>query len=440
MLSSASLESMPAFNARHAFGQRPDSMAPDGYLYYSVGVLMPVAPMSLPRVVLLPKRARPFYGRHPWVYPGAIACTEGEPADGAVVELVSHGGHFVARGIFNSRSKLRVRLYAWNENEVLDGDFFTARLQRAIELRSEILGYDGPAQACRLVYSESDGLSGLVVDRYDRWLTVQFTALGLAERRELFADALMKLIQPEGIYLRTERGIGQLEGVELEDGLLRGYVPADPIVIEEDDIKFRVHLAHGQKTGFYLDQRENRIALAPWMRGRKVLDAFCYTGGFGLHAARAGAASVRGIDTSESAIMLARENALLNGLTNVSFRCADVFESLNELKSARERFGAIILDPPKFARSRRAIDDALRGYRRLESLALGLLEPNGLLVMCCCSGVIGEEMLEDLLAEVAVDAGRPLQILARRGQAPDHPISVTCPETAYLKCLVCRVT
>jgi 23S rRNA (cytosine1962-C5)-methyltransferase len=395
--------------------------------------------MSLPRVVLLPKRARPFYGRHPWVYPGAIAGTEGDPSDGAVVDLVSHGGHFVSRGIFNSRSKLRVRLYAWNENEVLDADFFAARLQSAIQLRSELLGYDRPGQACRLVYSESDGLSGLVVDRYDRWLTVQFTALGLAERSELFADQLTKLLRPEGIYLRTERGIGQLEGVELEDGLLRGHIPADPIVIEEDGIKFRVHLAEGQKTGFYLDQRENRIALAPWMRGRKVLDAFCYTGGFGLHAARAGAASVLGIDTSESAIGLARENASLNELTNVTFRCADVFEALSELKSSGEKFSAIILDPPKFARSRRAIDDALRGYRRLESLALGLLEPNGLLLMCCCSGVIGEEMLEDLLAEVAVDAGRPLQILVRRGQAPDHPISVTCPETAYLKCLVCRV-
>jgi 23S rRNA (cytosine1962-C5)-methyltransferase len=395
--------------------------------------------MSLPRVVLLPKRARPFYGRHPWVYPGAIAGTEGDPADGAVVDLVSHGGHFVARGIFNSRSKLRVRLYAWNEAEALDAHFFRVRLASALQLRRDVLGYDRSGQACRLVFSESDGLSGLVVDRYDRWLTVQFTALGLAQRREVIAEELMKLVQPEGIYLRTERGIGQLEGVELEDGLLRGHVPAGFIAIEEDGLTFRVHLTQGQKTGFYLDQRENRIALAPWMRGRKILDAFCYTGGFGLHAARAGAASVLGVDSSELAIMLARDNALLNQLTNVTFRCADVFEALSELKAAGDKFGAVILDPPKFARSRRAIDDALRGYRRLQSLALSLLEPNGLLVMCCCSGVIGEEMLEDLLADVAVDAGRPLQILARRGQSPDHPISATCPETAYLKCLVCRV-
>jgi 23S rRNA (cytosine1962-C5)-methyltransferase len=398
-----------------------------------------VASTTLPRIVLRPGRARPFYGRHPWVYPGAIAGTRGDPADGAVVDLVSHGGRFVARGIFNAKSKLRVRLYAWNENEALDADFFTVRLQSAIQLRSDLLAYDGPGQACRLVYSESDGLSGLVVDRYDRWLTVQFTSLGLAQRRELILEQLVKLLGPEGIYLRTERGIGQLEGVELEDGLLWGQVPQEPILIDEDGIKFRVHLSQGQKTGFYLDQRENRIALAPWMCGRKVLDAFCYTGGFGLHAARAGAASVLGIDSSEPAIVLARENASLNGLTNVSFHCEDVFESLSKLHRSGQKFSAIILDPPKFARSRRAIDDALRGYGRLESLALGLLNPNGLLVMCCCSGVIDEEMLEDLLAEVAVEAGRPLQILARRGQAPDHPISVTCPETAYLKCLVCRV-
>jgi 23S rRNA (cytosine1962-C5)-methyltransferase len=393
----------------------------------------------LPRVVLQPRRARPFYGRHPWVYPGAIAHTEGNPADGAVVDLASHDGDFVARGIFNSRSKLRVRLYAWDENEVLDADFFATRLRSAIHLRTELLAYDGPGHACRLVYSESDGLSGLMVDRYDRWLTVQFTAIGLAQRRDLIVDQLIQLLQPEGIYLRTERGIGQLEGVELEDGLLRGHVPAEPVVIEEDGVKFLVHLGQGQKTGFYLDQRENRMALAPWLRGRKVLDAFCYTGGFGLHAARAGAASVLGIDSSESAIALARANASLNGFSNVSFHCEDVFESLSKLYRSGERFAAIILDPPKFARSRQAIDDALRGYRRLERLALGLLEANGLLAMCCCSGVIGAEMLEDQLAEVAVEARRPLQILERRGQAPDHPISVTCPETAYLKCLVCRV-
>ncbi len=395
--------------------------------------------MNVARVVLQPRRARPFYGHHPWVYAGAIATVTGDPADGAVVDLYSHAGNFVARGLYNSRSKIRVRLYSWSPDLPLERAFFRDRLEAAMRLRGPILGLNGPGRACRLVFSESDGLSGCTVDRYDRWLVLQFTGLGLAERRELLTELLLELVQPEGIYLRTERGIGLLEGLRLEDGPLWGQVPAAPIVIEEDGLRFLVDLAEGQKTGFYLDQRDNRQVVARLARDRRVLDAFCYTGGFGLHAARAGARSVLGVDVSEAALALAQENARLNGLDHLTFVRADVFAHLQALVATGERFGLVVLDPPKFARARHAVEEALRGYRRLQTMALRLLEPDGILVTCCCSGLITVDMLEDLLAQLAAEEHRAIQILQRRGQAPDHPISVSCPETNYLKCLISRV-
>ena len=390
------------------------------------------------QVLLQPKRARPFYGRHPWVYPGAIAAVEGNPADGEVVDLLAHGGQFVARGLYNSQSKLRVRLFTWDPNTLLDRAFFRAQLAAAIRLRRD-LGLMDPHTGCRLVNSEGDGLSGCTIDRYGGWLVVQFTSLALAQRRDLFVDLLTELLQPEGIYLRTERGIGQLEGLELQDGPLSSSPPTDPIEIDEDGLTFLVHLTEGQKTGYYLDQRDNRRAAARLAKGRRVLDAFCYSGGFGLHAARAGATEVFCVDQSEPALALARRNAERNGLTQLSFVRADVVDHLDSLGSQGERFGLIVLDPPKFARDRKGIDEALRGYRRLQSLALRLLEAEGYLVTCCCSGLITPDMLEDLLAQVAGDARRAVQLLERRGPAVDHPVAVSCPESHYLKCLIARV-
>jgi 23S rRNA (cytosine1962-C5)-methyltransferase len=390
------------------------------------------------RVILQPRRARPFYGRHPWVYAGAIATVEGAPADGDVVELVSHTGHFVARGLYNSRSKIRVRLYTWDAGTEVDRAFFHSQLEDAIQLR-RLLGLEGPGRACRLVFSEGDGLSGCIIDRYDRWLALQFTSLGLAQRREWIVKALVELLQPAGIYQRTERGIGQLEGLEARDELVWGGMPPGAIQIEEAGVRFLVNLTEGQKTGFYLDQCDNRQAAAHLARGRRVLDAFCYTGGFGLHAARAAAASVLGLDQSESALQLARENARLNGLDNLSFVQGDVFDEMDALMRRGERFGMVVLDPPKFARARHAVEEALRGYRRLQTLALRLLEPHGFLVTCCCSGLISMDMLEDLLAQLAAEEKRFVQILQRRGPSPDHPVSVSCLESHYLKCLIAHV-
>lgn len=390
------------------------------------------------RVILQPRRARPFYGRHPWVYAGAIAAVEGAPADGEVVDLCSHSGQFVARGLYNNRSKIRVRLYTWDAGTNLDRAFFRSRLEDAIQLRC-LLGLDEPRRACRLVFSEGDGLSGCIVDRYDRWLALQFTSLGLAQRREWFLETLVELLQPAGIYQRTERGIGQLEGLEARDELIWGEAPPGPIEITENGARFLVNLTEGQKTGFYLDQRDNRQAAAALAQGRRVLDAFCYTGGFGIHAARAGAVSVLGIDQSEPALQLAQANAHLNGLDNLTFVRGEVFDELDVLAQRGERFGVVVLDPPKFARARHAVEEALRGYRRLQTLALRLLEPHGFLVTCCCSGLIRMDMLEDLLAQLAAEEKREVQILQRRGPAPDHPVSVSCLESHYLKCLIAHV-
>ncbi|MFL5331416.1 MAG: class I SAM-dependent rRNA methyltransferase [Gemmataceae bacterium] len=395
--------------------------------------------MNLPHVILQPKRAQPFFARHPWVFPGAVQAVEGDPVDGAEVDLVSSAGNFVARGFFNSKSKIRVRLYSWDTGRPLDESFFRDRIEAAQRLRHTLFGIDAQQPAYRLIASEADGISGLTVDRYDRWLVMQPTSLAIGIRREMLADILMTTTGVDGIYLRTERGVGKLEGLELQDGPLRGALPDGPLLIREDRVQYQVDLRQGQKTGFFLDQRSNRAVAARYLPGRDVLDCFSYSGGFALHAAMAGAKSIECVDVSEPALALAKQNAELNALTNIEFVKADVFDHMAQLVTAKRQFGAVVLDPPKFARTRGAIPDALRGYRTLLGYALRLLGPDGILVMCCCSGLITAAEIEQVMAQVAIDVRRDLQILERRGQDADHPISVTCPESSYLKCFICRV-
>ncbi|VTS02315.1 23s rrna methyltransferase : Uncharacterized protein OS=Planctomyces maris DSM 8797 GN=PM8797T_01144 PE=4 SV=1: Methyltrans_SAM [Gemmata massiliana] len=391
------------------------------------------------KVILKAKRAQPFFGRHPWVFAGAIERVEGAPADGDEVELVSHGGNFVARGLYNSQSKINVRLYCWEADVPLDRAFFYSRISRAVQLRHDVLKLNTPEGGYRVCFSESDYLSGMVVDRYGDWLTVQFTALGLARRREIIIDVLRELLNPKGIYLRTEKGIGKLEGVELHDQLLWGEPPPADLSIAENGMRFLVNLTEGQKTGYYLDQRDNRAAVARLCVGKRVLDAFCYSGGFGLYAANAGASEVLSVDASEPALELARRNANANNLSNITFANADVFKHLGELVASGRQFDVVVLDPPKFARNRAAVPEALKGYRRLHQLALKLLAKDGILVSCCCTGLIAMTDLEELLAQVSTEARRDLQIIERRGPAADHPVAVTCRESGYLKCLISRV-
>ena len=401
---------------------------------------MPDDGLPTATVVLKPKRARPFFGRHPWVLDSAVLRVEGDPADGDVVELATHDGTFVGRGLWNSASRLRVRLYAFDATTRLNADLWRQRLEAAIALRRS-LGLDDRTGACRLVNSEGDDLSGLIVDRYGEHLAVQVTALAMARRLEEICDVLQALVAPAGILLRgAERGLAKLEGLHLADRLVRGTAPAGPVFVHEHGLRFGIDLAEGQKTGFYLDQRDNRQAVARFARGRRVLDMFCYSGGFSVTCATTGGArSVLAVDSSAKATALAKANADLNGAASVTVEKADAFEKLASLAAADERFGLVILDPPKFSRSRATLDDALRAYHRINRAAVDLLEPGGILATCSCSGSVAREDFLQMLAGVAQRAGRPLQLLECRGAAADHPVSVSCLEGEYLKCVIARV-
>ena len=392
-------------------------------------------------VILKPKRAQPFFGKHPWVFLGAIDRIEGDPQDGAVVDLHSSAGNFIARGFLNTKSKIQVRLYSWDAAVALNLDFFLERARTAIRLRHDILKLNsGPNSAYRVIFSEADGLSGMVVDRYGDWLSVQFTSLALIQRGDAIVEMLVAELGCKGAYLRTEKGIGKMEGVIVEDGLICGEMPPPELIIEENGLQFAVNLSEGQKTGYYLDQRDNRTAVARYCSGKRMLDAFSYSGGFGIYAARAGATEVTCVDSSDGALALAQRNAELNGCTQLTCEKGDVFNTLDGYGKQNRKFDVIVLDPPKFARNRGAVDDALRGYRRLYEVGIRLLNPDGILVLCCCTGLVTMDQLEEVISQVSVKSRRDVQILERRGSAADHPVSASCREGAYLKCLITRVS
>lgn len=394
---------------------------------------------ELPQIILKPHKSGTFAGRHPWVLAKSILPPAQPPKDGEVVDLVLPQGQWIARGIYNGRSHLCVRLYTWNREQPLDDAFWRRRLETALELRRTI-GYDDPQGAARLVFSEADGLSGLIVDRYAGHLVVQLTALAMAVRQESIVGLLAELATPQGITVRTDRKIAVAEGMAPHDGPVWGEPLPGSLDLREHGLAYRVDLGEGQKTGYYLDQRQNRLAAAGYLRGRRVLDVCCYVGGFSLAAARLGQArEVLGIDGSHRAIEQARLNAQQNGLDNVRFEVADAFDKLDSLRAAGERFGGVILDPPRFAGSRLSIDHALRAYHRLNRLGVELLEPGGILVTCSCSGRVTREDFRRMLHGVAQKTRRDLQILEQRGASPDHPVHVSCPETEYLKCFICRV-
>jgi 23S rRNA (cytosine1962-C5)-methyltransferase len=396
---------------------------------------------DLPRVLLEPARERPLLGRHPWVFSGAVRRVEGRPEDGGEVVVLASDGSFVARGLYNSRSQIRVRLYSWTEEEPLDTDFFRRRLAEAVAQRARMGLLDGERSACRLVFSEGDGLSGLVVDRYAGWLAVQLTSFALAKRMDVLLDALHAELAPRGVYLRTEKGILEEEGLELSDGLLRGEEPEDVIPVDESGTTYLVDLRIGQKTGFFLDHRLNRARAASFAEGRRVADLFCYTGGFTLPLLRGGASSVVGVDMSAPALELARKNLNANRLDDGrgTFVRSDVFRWLESSADAGDRFDMIVLDPPRFARSGRGVAQALKGYAGLNELAVRCLVPGGILVTCSCTGRVSRDAFVSVLGAVEARTGRRIRILESRGQPADHPVSPTCPETEYLKCLICSV-
>ena len=396
---------------------------------------------TLPRVTLKPRRARPFFARHPWVFVTSIENVTGEPAPGAEVEVYSREGKFVARGIFNPQSAIRVRLYRWDGGP-LDDEFWTRLVAASLRLRKESLKLNAKA-GVRLISSEADGLSGLTVDHYDRWLVAQFTSLALFERRDLFTGLLREMTGAQGILVRSERVTAEQEGISHPFESVVGTLPVEPIEIVEHGLTYWVDLRAGQKTGFFLDQRDNRLAASRYCEGKTVLDLYTYTGGFALNALKNGhAKSVRGVESSAVAVEVARHHAEINGLdpSKIEFESGDTLVVLERLRTEGVKFGVVICDPPKFARSPRGVEDALKAYLRLNLKSLDILEPDGILVTCSCSGLVERGLFADMLSQVAELSGRTIQFLEQRGQAPDHPVSASCLETDYLKCFICRIS
>jgi 23S rRNA (cytosine1962-C5)-methyltransferase len=395
--------------------------------------------LNLPRVVIKRRAARPFFARHPWVFVTSIERVQGNPLPGDEVEVVSAEGQFIGRGLFNPHSAIRVRLYRWEERPI-DEAFLSERIQAAASWRANGLGLTGPNVGSRLVFSESDGLSGLTVDRFDRWLVAQFTGLGLYLRREPIIKALASLPDVEGIILRGDRSTADAEGLSVAEGLAHGTMSTEPIRIVEHGISYEVDLSAGQKTGFYLDQRDNRRAVAGFASGRSVLDLYCYSGAFALNALRAGAVEALGIDSSAPAVALASRNAEANGLGHARFEVGDVAEVVESLRRSGRRFGLVVCDPPKFARHPKGLEKAVRAYLALNRAVVDLVEPDGVLATCSCSGHVERILFADILGQVAERSGRMIQILEQRGQALDHPVSASCLESDYLKCDICRVS
>jgi 23S rRNA (cytosine1962-C5)-methyltransferase len=370
-----------------------------------------------------------------WIFEGEIAAVEGHPGPGDLVDVVTERGRFLGRGDFSPASKIRVRLLTRAE-EPVDPAFFERRLRAAIALRRRVVS---EATAYRLVFGEGDLLPGLVVDRYADLLVMQALTVGVDRRQEMLADALLGLTGARAVYLRNDAKSRALDGLALGQGFLRGDAPLE-IEVEEGPGRFLVNVARGQKTGWFCDQRENRLAAAPLAREGEVLDAFCHTGGFGIHAALAGAASVEGIDTSSEATSQAAANATRNGVANrCTFREANAFDDLRRLEAAGRRFDLIVLDPPAFARTKTAVPSALAGYKEINLQAIKLLRPEGMLVSCSCSWHVDEGMFWSAVCDAAADARRDLRLIEFRSQARDHPMLAAMPETRYLKCLILQV-
>lgn len=386
-------------------------------------------------------RARSAWQRHPWVFSGALQRVPAEAPDGGMVRVVDESGDFVAYGYLNRASQITVRLLSWDERELPDEHLLFRRLERAVAWRRQRFGWPA-AGACRLVYAESDGLPGLIVDRYADWLVVQFLTLGSEAWRTPLIDWLVREIGPRGIYERSDVDVREKEGLEERTGPLWGEPPPSLVEIAEGDCRFLVDLVHGQKTGFFLDQRLNRQIVASYGRDREVLDAFCYTGGFGICLTRAGAREVWYADSSAEALGLAERNAQLNGIAAPADRFVqrDIFQLLREYSDRARRFDMIVLDPPKFAYAQAHVERACRGYKDINRLAMQLLRPDGILATFSCSGAVGIELFQKVIFAAALDAGRDVQIVQVMTQAPDHPVLVYFPEGAYLKGFICRVS
>lgn len=395
-----------------------------------------------PAVILKTGREKPVRQRHPWVFSGAIAAIPVEAADGAIVDVRDARGLFLARGYLNRRSQIQVRLLTWDPAEAIDAAFWRRRMQAAIAMRAALPEVQG-CDALRLINAENDFLPGLTVDRLGNYLVMQAGTLAIDQRKQALAALLLELTACQGVVERSDMAVRKLEGLSARSGVLAGTAPPERVEVVEDGMIFAVDLLHGQKTGFYSDQRANRRRVAAYCAGKRVLNAFSYTGAFALHALGNGAAHVTNIDSSLDALALAETNLRRNGFDpdrQAENIVGNVFQILREWDAAgNAEFDVIILDPPKFAQNQSAVERALRGYKEINRLALRLLRPGGVLATFSCSGLVSADLFQKVVFGAAVDANRAVQVLESLRQSADHPVALTFPEGEYLKGLIVRI-
>ena len=391
------------------------------------------------QMMLKKGREKAILRRHPWIFSGAVGSMEGSAKLGETVSVCDFQGKFLAWGAYSPNSQIRARIWSWDEAQDIGPVFFRMRIDQALKLRSECINTE-KTSAYRLIHAESDNLPGLIVDRYNRTLVVQILSAGIEYWRDEIVQILAKLPDVDCIYERSDVSVRELEGLPQRTGVLMGELPQQPITIQENELKFLVDPTTGQKTGFYLDQRDNRQFCRQVSGEKSILNCFSYTGGFTVYALAGGAQSVLSIDSSEDAIQTAQENVALN--QGDPKRCdwivGDVFSELRTLRDRGQSFDMVILDPPKFAPTAAQAKQAARGYKDINLLGLKLLKPGGLLMTFSCSGGIDANFFQKIVADAALDAGADAQILYRLGQAPDHPTHLAFPEGTYLKGLVCR--
>jgi 23S rRNA (cytosine1962-C5)-methyltransferase len=394
----------------------------------------------VPTLILKAGREKSLLRRHPWVFSGAIAQIEGAPAPGETVEVVAADGAWLGRGAYSPHSQIAVRVWTFDEAEAITPEFFRARLARAMAVRAALLTEAGTT-AYRLVNAESDFLPGLIVDRYGDWLVCQLLSAGAERWRDDLVAALSDLVPCAGIYERSDVDVRAKEGLPLRTGGLAGPAPPERVEIAEHGAHFWVDILQGHKTGFYLDQRDNRALVRVAASGREVLNCFAYTGAFGVSALLGGAAHVTQVESSGAALELAQHHIALNGLEagRAAHVEGDVFQVLRQYRDSRRQFDLIVLDPPKFAESKHQVERAARGYKDINLLAFKLLRPGGLLFTFSCSGSVPPDLFQKIVADAALDAGRAAQMVRRLTQSADHPVALSFPEGEYLKGLVCRV-
>lgn len=392
-----------------------------------------------PRIILKRGRDESLQRRHPWVFSGAVASIAGEPASGATVEVRSADGKVLGLGAWSPHSQIRVRMWTFGESPVFDASMLRTRIRDAAALRRTFISEDHTT-AYRLVYSESDGIPGLIVDRYADWLVCQFLSAGAEYWRNDILKALREELPGLKLFERSDDETRGKEGLDPRSGDVGDGVPDTAVLVCENDMQLFVDLQHGHKTGLYLDQRDNRAMLREIAAGKDVLNCFSYTGGFAIAALAGGALSVVDCDSSADVLELAGRNVALMGETEGSYvqEQGDVFKILRTYRDARKSFDIIVLDPPKFASSAASVDKAARGYKDINLLAFKLLRPGGLLFTFSCSGHIVPALFRKIVADAAVDAGIDAVVLKEMTQSPDHPTALSVPESLYLKGLLCR--